>query len=115
MQDRFKFRVWDKKLKCMLFADADTNYFYMFEDNNFDVMQSTGLKDKNGKLIYEGDIINARNTYILQVSFKKDYACICFENDDLIGYLKELRLCSSDIEVIGNIYETPELLEVQND
>ena len=76
MQDRFKFRAWNKKLNCMCFADAGTNYFYMFQDDSLIVMQCTGLKDSYGKLIYEGDIVEVQ--YIgSQISlFKNKYSTL---------------------------------------
>ena len=72
------------------------------------IIQCTGLKDKNGKLIYEGDIVKMNN-YILQIVYNKDYACFCAENEKLLGYFRELRHINA-FEVIGNIYENKELL-----
>lgn len=138
MNDRFKFRCWDKNLKMLLYANADTNYYYMFNDANFIVQQCTGLKDKNGKLIFEGDIVEVqylgpqislfKNEYSKQpenerfeVFCDEDWLKFYAKNDH---YRKTCEIHSFDLEkirintynkayeVIGNIYENPELLEV---
>ena len=92
------------------------------------VGQCIGLKDKNGKLIFEGDVVKA-DGYIFIVKFGK---CGGVANDENYGYMgyyldgfdsmtkNVLRLglrndiCYFvDIEVIGNIHDNPELLEVE--
>jgi uncharacterized phage protein (TIGR01671 family) len=135
-----KFRAWDKKNNKMVDRhkrdeeDMDESYcdhvacrLGGIEDlqtdkewrDRFEVIQYTGLKDKNGKEIYEGDIVmpEMRREYR-----KEDYTignCIVEWDDDIIGFYP---FCDYDIDcgdyypkehcqVIGNIYENPELLE----
>ena len=107
-----KFRVWNKSEKRMLNnptihlrTDRD---FYVYGDfkpleeqiGTYELMQFTGLKDKNGKEIYEGDIVT---------SYNKN-RCVVEWLDGAGGFLFEQ--CDAEInEVIGNIYENPELLK----
>lgn len=96
--------------------------WYRFED--IELMQSTGLKDKNGVEIFEGDIVkvsvhNGFDYYDNEVCvvrksrFHSGLVCINPNND------MECRIFNQDVledyqyEVIGNIYENPELLEVE--
>lgn len=121
MQDRFKFRVWNKENKKLYDWDflektkGENTFFWVMHQAQNDckhniLMQCTGLKDKNGKLIYEGDIVN----YSCLPGYSDIYACTFNRGDFLIGGLliSNTHLKS---EVIGNIYENPELLEVNND
>lgn len=75
------------------------------------LVQCTGLKDKFGKLIYEKDIVRDIPTQtVYKVSHKK--CAFYLENKEYVGYFHELRQCFSisRLEIIGNIYENPELL-----
>ena len=112
MQDRFKFRFWDKETqtmqKCpMVELRHRITLDEIFADDRVIFMQSTGLKDKNGTLIYEGDIVN----YSCLPGYSDIYACTFNNGSFLIGGLliSNTHLKSA---VIGNIYESPELLEV---
>lgn len=115
-----KFRVWDKINKDMFNVESinfqerrvykDTVSYRKFED--IDLMQYTGLKDKNNKEIYEGDI--------LFESFGERYYKVVFENGgfrtEFEGYFDEYSFDLIDVvldlcEIIGNIYENPELIE----
>lgn len=86
--------------------------------DKFILMQSTGLKDKNGVEIYEGDVINCRNSFRNpmtgsgSLSINRDFKII-FENGEFKAKGFDIRLKNilSYSEVIGNIYENPELLE----
>lgn len=115
MSREIKFRAWDGKM--MLNKTMFDRNWYSEDDRvvcglmpnqkrYFKVMQYTGLKDKNGKEIYEGDIVLYQDE-----PFKYEWNCnghwMCKRIDDnfsrVIDYWQA--------EVIGNIYENPELLE----
>lgn len=114
MKREIKFRAWDKANNMMIDMHA-MEYFARTEtraQTRFELMQFTGLLDKNGKEIYEGDIVNCEDT---DTKFGKVYKKIkiSFYNgefgigDELIHLgIKHLSM----IEIIGNIYETPHLL-----
>ncbi|MEE0499583.1 YopX family protein [Streptococcus parasanguinis] len=106
------------------FSDGSTSVPLKFEDkrNGEDVilMQSTGLKDKNGKEIFEGDIITngqnvmcmkKRNTlgFYIEEKEKVEFIADCADLEEFEADAKEV---ADNIEIIGNIYKNPELLEV---
>lgn len=125
MQDRFKFRVWLKELikPRMTYTNGLSINKNQIDDSDNIVMQCTGSKDQNGKLIYEGDIVKMINTEVnfeqvrlvvfkdcafqfnLPNSMQIDKPLYCWA----INYLNHYKYI--DLEVIGNIYENPELLE----
>ena len=141
MQDRFKFRVWcennqewekdtiliSNKNMYEIRNDKFTKYTDIDPKNHI-INFCTGLKDKNGKLIYEGDILRVignRDTSGYGVVEYLQAGCQFFVNGYLNNpspyhprkkgeFYQQLQewLCT---EVIGNIYENPELLERQHD
>lgn len=72
------------------------------------IEQYTGLKDKNGKEIYEGDILNDGVGHIGEVLFNERIGAFVYEWGECGSMF--IDLYTSDIEIIGNIHENPELL-----
>ena len=86
--------------------------------SDFILMQSTGRKDKNGKEIFEGDVVKyevGRNTYTEEVAYDKDFAGFGVRdaNADIIFTFWELAedIDLISLEVVGNIWEDGELLD----
>lgn len=123
-----KFRAWDEKNKEMFkdtFAVTESGEVvtveqdfitnapdYIFVDH-LTIMQSTGLTDKNGKEIFEGDIVMSRcGLFKGVVSLRQDMGAYVIK---LIGYkdFVHLRAVANTVEIVGNVWESPELLEVK--
>jgi hypothetical protein len=122
-----KFRAWDCNSKkwyprvqvgtncCHAVYDEEHKQWCEFDELCGEIMQYTGLKDKNGKEIYEGDIVNSHSglnhVYLREVVRCDDRPTLEFKPST--GYV----LCEANehlFEVIGNIYENPELLGGDN-
>lgn len=124
---RFKFRAWDKSQNKMYqvrginFDNEDLwlkiNETQIMGANLFEVelMQYTGLKDKNGTEIYEGDIVEVifdGKLRIFQVVF--DLSELDFKatnGTEHYGNNFEYLTCCDEVRIIGNIFENPELLK----
>jgi uncharacterized phage protein (TIGR01671 family) len=124
-----KFRIWDKDNNKMLHYDNDivpcltlngvlqdcskevsSNVSYKYE-----IMQFTGLLDKNGKEIYESDIIQTDVNLKKWIVYEEDYAWYVKnigsnEKYPLGVYKKLISVASSKLEVIGNIYQNKNLI-----
>lgn len=125
MNDRFRYRVWDKTQNKWLHFDFST--YPTYQDRIWQALtdgetfyQCTGLKDKNGKLIYEGDFLKDDENLLYEVTFKlQEYATsFSLKRREIPDYYPHIttwcglgyRNCNK-LEVIGNIYENKELLE----
>ena len=117
-QRELKFRVWDKKKRKMahvVMIDLSMNRCLvtdmkdLWEIKDPDIMQYTGLKDKNGREIYDGDIIvsGSGNIYVVMVTrYGSGYGF----DIKKIGFDKKSQNWNDEIKIMGNIYENPELL-----
>jgi uncharacterized phage protein (TIGR01671 family) len=152
MMREIKFRAWDKEDKCWV-KEPDVHFFInyytdhpqsiflfgnttsnMSLEHRYILMQYTGLKDKNGKEIYEGDIVKGRLGIVLgevksgkykmkrqnkhhvprwhlgwYIQDKREQYGLEWAYWYIDNYLHPIR--KDYLEVIGNIYENPELLE----
>ena len=139
----YKFRCWDTENKEMLkvqeldFKDTfyggrlsirTDQYNDYFDIEDMILMQYTGLKDKNGKEIYEGDIVlyqdweqcyegGGNDSFINKgiVEYNESNCCFNVTERATIDIEDVLYEGNEDLEVIGNIYDNPELLEENKD
>ena len=127
-----KFRVWDKKHKKMSLVDAiDFEHDEIYGKNgcerytpkpfkDIELMQYTGLTDKNGKEIYEGDIVEVWSfvRWIGFIKYLPEKAAFVLWDYEKFPYLDDFVYLSQfedGFEILGNIFENPELMEVSND
>jgi len=122
MSREIKFRAWIEtgKFKYMnysiefcgglindIFATSGKEPLNIYH-SKITYMQYTGLKDKNGKEIYEGDILEDKWGYRFPVFFED--GCYKTDSEDF-EKVNERQINYHNLKVIGNIYENPELLE----
>lgn len=89
--------------------DTKEHTAYMYNPKDLEIEQYTGLRDKNGNEIYEGDVIQNKHGVVEEVVFSIDsFACKKETN--------YRTMCDwEEVTVIGNIHENPELLEVHHE
>ncbi|HEU8092481.1 YopX protein [Streptococcus pneumoniae] len=132
-----RYRAWIKTEKRMFFSDdilaidyeneeivtqqiyfenglPDDRDIYCYNPDEIELMQSTGLKDKNGKEVFIGDIVKCTRGCLHEVYLEKEYGGTFIGGMPAV-YLKGFGdgyAWTEYEEIIGNIYENPELLEV---
>ena len=123
-----KFRAWLKEeyrmtdVREITFFNDEVQMISSVEDfyayDEFELMQSTGLKDKNDKEIFEGDIVKYKggwNTFTEEVAYDKNFGGfgVMDADADIIFIFGEIfaDIDLSSLEVVGNKYENPRLLE----
>ena len=141
MNDRFKFRTWHRnKMRYIEYfirnqeyttisADRGAYYEKLIPNEDIVIMQCTGLKDTQGKRIFEGDIFTSgeypftdegKPNYVGEVVWIDEFAnfqyylhCVNPSKRGIsegINNLLENILCLNDVKIIGNIFENPDLL-----
>lgn len=132
MNRKIQFRVWDgdemiylqptgiqkfafENGDVMSFSDEGYKEFYSHEcypsvKCEYPVMQFTGLKDKNGKEIYEGDICKWPSNHLSKIEWNNKRACFNAVGITQSRGVSRGGIVPTHIEVIGNIYQHPELL-----
>ena len=131
-KDRFRFRAWDKQDKELIYEAENTydcqsynghtiwhdNFACLLDDEErYTVEQCTGLKDKNGRLIYENDIVKITGD-IMTIDPRYDNKLYVVNYNDLsfgfdmVGEETGTLYCECwDYEVVGNIHQDSHLLE----
>ncbi len=112
-----KFRAWNVVTKTMidlkkvtpLALNMDTDGLFIPFSDGFHIMQYTGLKDKNGVEIFEGDIVECC-TRNYEVFYYEELTRFRLRSDN-ISYFVTREMGEHFLKVIGNIHENPELLE----
>lgn len=126
-----KYRAWDKRFSEFVedfFVSEDGKIYKKSTDTGYGIaisketsdkvilMQSTGLKDKNGKDIFEGDILACKTddeVINLNIFWDEEHALFMFESKKYNEQEPLAELVENNtypFEIIGNIYENPELL-----
>lgn len=106
MTDRFKFRFWNtlrNEYENTYSLESCISLDYVIPE------QCTGLKDKNGKLIYEGDIVEFDGDFHGDIAWDEDAGCWAIRTTENTIYTFD-NLYGYELEVVGNIHENADLL-----
>ena len=136
MQNRFRFKVYYKphnKVYNVICLNCERQKEIIIEYNgstalveweNCVILQSTGLRDRDGKLIYEDDIveftdnvtINGSKTHVAKVEHNKEFNAYMYHAECMGWYtINPSQNKRFKVKVIGNVYANPELLGVENE
>ena len=115
MTDRFKIRVWDKEFNQYWTDEAikENAAWLLFPDNdnieNIEIEQCIGIKDKNGKPVFDGDILSDYDGFKFLVrwnALELKYVFIPISKNNS----EDLDIYPNECELVGNIHENEELL-----
>ena len=122
-----KFRVWDKHYKqyvkpyaiCLdgraIVITEPSNDLETLDSERVIIEQYTGVKDKNGKKVYIGDIVLVANHGMTPYVATECDCSFVFKNENLIDFVYMFKTMPQCYEIIGNIHETPELINSENE
>lgn len=114
--DRLRFRVWDKRLNRylgeydpiqMIMSNGNLAYLDDYGMKFYEVEQCTGLKDRNGTFIYEGDLVKDKDGYIAYVAWFNGAWWLKSEPSQAMD--RENEETYAELEICGNIHETRSL------
>ena len=126
MNREIKFRAWYKEKKRIgkvlgidilhkeiYFSNEDVDCYEHTDFKDIELMQYTGLKDKNNEEIYEGDIVTLHNGKY-KVIFNIKEARFVLRDDEFESEIPFTNNNNERMKIVGNIYENPELLKENN-